>query len=276
MESKTEWVQVGELADGFAPDANILDIVDDLAGETIDLHTDNGMVIRHVFHSGTELSWTVLEGEGKGDSGKETYMATSIREGIYFVDFIKSAETRTSVTLVMNRNTGNATALISQMPTKEETMRPVYQRVLDDDYLTPVGALFMQATINKPYIEGAGHPVHEELIGKRIRYQYNPKEFYEHIYLNPNYYTWQCLKGVEKGLAETDLCHHFKIDDELYFFVWREKVIPTIGVIMIDLKRMKTTGKILGYDGTDFAKLNNFPVGAFAKVLNTTDYMLDA
>lgn len=41
---------------------------------------------------------------------------------------------------------------------------------------------------------------------------------------------------------------------------------------MIDLDRKKTTGKIVGYDGRDFNKLNNFPVGAYLKVLNETEY----
>jgi hypothetical protein len=275
MNASTEWVQVGELADGFAPEANILEFVDDLVGQEINLYLENGLAIRHEFISADQMKWEVLEGEGKGNSNTETYTATSIREGIYFIDFIKENESNTSINLVMNLNTGNSTVLMANLPDKTETMRPVYQRVLDGDVLTPVDARFYQASINRPYQKGDGHRLTEELVGKRVRYEYNPKEFYEHIYLNPNYYTWQCLKGVEKGLAETDLCHYYKIDDELYFFVWREKVIPTLGSIMIDLKRLKTTGKILGYDGTDFDRLNNFPVGAFAKVLNTTDYMLD-
>jgi hypothetical protein len=275
MTDKTEWVQVGELADGFAPEANILEFVDDLIGHQIDLYAENGMLVRHKFLDKDKLVWEVLEGEGKGSSAEETYTATSIREGIYFVDFIKKNEKNTSVSLVLNLEAGNATILLGTLPDEKETMRPVYQRVLDGDVLTPVDAVFLQASINRPFIDGDGHQLTEELVGKRVRYQYNPKEFYEHIYLNPNYYTWQCLRGVEKGLAETDLCHFYKIDKDLYFFVWREKVIPTLGVVMIDLKRLKTTGKILGYDGADFKRLNNFPVGAFAKVLNTTDYMLD-
>jgi hypothetical protein len=272
MSNKTEWVQVGDLADGFAPEANTLNYVDDLAGQTIDLHTEDNTVIRHDFISDTQVAWSVIKNGETQTQGTESYTVTSIREGIYFVDFLKKLERATSVNIVLNMNTGNATVCVSHMPTKEETMRPVYQRVLDNDVLTPVEVTFIQASINTPFTEGSGHASTAELIGKRVRYEYNPKEFYEHIYLNQNYYTWQCLKGVEKGLAETDLCHYFKIDERLYFFVWREKVIPTVGVIMIDLERMKTTGKILGYDGTDFEKLNNFPVGAFAKILNVTDH----
>jgi len=64
------------------------------------------------------------------------------------------------------------------------------------------------------------------------------------------------------------------ISEALYLFVWREKIIPTLGVVMVDLQKMKTTGKIFGYEDSNFEKLSNFPVGAFAKVLNHTRYEL--
>jgi len=275
MNNKTEWVQVGDLAAGFAPDSNILEYVNDLAGKTLDFYMDNGWLIRHTFHSEDSLTWEMIVGEGVGEKVTESYTATCIRDGIYFVDFIKSQEKATSVSLVINLNTNDGTANINQMPSREETMRPAYQRVMDGDLLTPVASTFLQFTIGSEYSKGRGHQVTDELVGKRVQYTYSPHESYEHVYLNSSYYSWQCLRGVEKGLADTDLCHYYKIDEQLYFFVWREKIIPTAGVIMIDLKRLKTTGKIVGYDGTDFEKLNNFPVGAYAKLLNETDHVFE-
>ena len=275
MSNKTEWLQVGELAAGFAPDSNILEYVNDLAGKKLDCYMDNGWLIRHTFHSGDSLTWEILSGEGAevGEKVVESYTATCIRDGIYFVDFIKSQEKSTTVTLIINLNTNNGTANINIMPSREETMRPAYQRVMDGDLLTAVNSTFLQFTIGTEFTEGRGHQITDELIDKRVQYTYSPHESYEHVYMNQNYYGWQCLKGVEKGLADTDLCHYYKIDEQLYFFVWREKIIPTAGVIMIDLERLKTTGKIVGYDGTDFEKLNNFPVGAYAKVLNETKHV---
>jgi hypothetical protein len=41
---------------------------------------------------------------------------------------------------------------------------------------------------------------------------------------------------------------------------------------MIDLQEMRTDGKILGYQGSDFSSLSNFAVGAHAQILNTTHY----
>lgn len=273
MTKQSEWLEVGELADGFATDPNTLPYTEQLAGKTIDLHFENGWIIRHQFVDADRLQWQ-KSSDRNAAPVTEQYSATSLREGIYFVNFIKSQEQATSVSLVLNMNTGNATALVGTLPDREQTLRSAYQRVQNGDLLTGVSADFLQASIDRPFTNGAGHPVTDELLGKRVQYTYSPHEMYEHIYLNDNYYSWQCLKGVEKGLADTDLCHYYKIDEQLYLFAWREKIIPTLGVVMIDLQQRKTTGKIIGYQDAGFSQLNNFPVGAYARILNTTEHDL--
>ena len=50
--------------------------------------------------------------------------------------------------------------------------------------------------------------------------------------------------------------------------------IPTLGAIMLDLDRMKTTGKIFGYADDAFTTVSNFQVGAYSKLLNKTEYAL--
>ncbi len=69
----------------------------------------------------------------------------------------------------------------------------------------------------------------------------------------------------KRGLADVDRCHYVQVAEDLYLFVWREKIIPTLGVILIDLQQMRTDGKIMGYQGSDFGALSNFPVGASAR-----------
>jgi hypothetical protein len=132
---------------------------------------------------------------------------------------------------------------------------------------------FLRASIGMP-LRSDVHPHNptHELIGKRVKYVYSHTESYEHIYLNPNLYTWHCLEGIEKGLADTDRCHYFKIAEALYLFVWREKIVPTLGVVMVDLNAMKTTGKLFGFEGDDFSRLTNVPIGAHAILLNVTRY----
>jgi hypothetical protein len=175
----------------------------------------------------------------------------------------------------LDLNQGVFTAINGELPTEKETKRDLYSRVQAADGLTSVKAIFHHGTIEGYHQEGAvGHQTTKDLVGKRIQYIYSKTEAYEHVYLNENLYTWQCLMGLEKGLADTDRCHYYSIADNLYLFVWREKIIPTLGVVMVDLKKLKTTGKIFGYTDNSFSDLSNFPVGAYATVLNHTQYRL--
>ncbi|MBI3146252.1 MAG: molybdenum cofactor biosynthesis F family protein [Pseudogulbenkiania sp.] len=276
MDSQPIFIQVGDLADGFAPDSHILPTVDDFAGQTLRLHFADGSVIEHVFETASDLKWTVVEGVEAGQSGVDSYRATSVRAGIYFIDFIKQSARATTVSLVVDVPRGLFTAVIGTLPTEAETRLDAFSRVEQGLELTAVQATFAHGTINRPVAQAEElHQATRELIGMRNMYTYSLTERYEHIYLNENFYAWQCLDGVEKGLADVDRCHYFKIDSHLYLFVWREKIIPTLGVVMIDLDRLKTDGKIFGYQGNNFTELSNFPVGALARVLNTTRYPQD-
>jgi hypothetical protein len=275
MNDKSEWIEVGELQEGFAPNSNILAPVDDLAGRTLTLHDSHGAVVRYRFESPDELSWTVPADSGGGQTHHSEYRATSLRTGIYFVDCIDTSGPAKSLSLVLDLDQGIYTAAAGQLPTESETKRDLYSRVQAADPLTGVLVTFAHGSIDTPCsVATPRHTPTDELVGKRVQYIYSDTEAYEHIYLNEKLYTWQCLKGLERGLADTDRCHHFKIAEALYLFVWREKIIPTLGVVMVDLERMKTTGKIFGYLDNAFDKLSNFAVGAYAKVLNQTEYTL--
>jgi MoaF C-terminal domain len=139
--------------------------------------------------------------------------------------------------------------------------------------LTAVSAVFSSAALDVPFT--AATPRHEpttDLIGRRVEYAYSPTERYEHIYLNKDFYTWHCLMGSEKGLADTDRCHYLKLGDELYLFVWREKIVPTLGAVVADFSVMRTMGKIFGHAQDGPAGVVDFPVGARARLLNMTSH----
>lgn len=261
-----EWIQVGELVDGFG--GNELEPTAELVGKSVDIHFENGWIINHTFTSDSSLDWEVLEGSDKGQQDSDTYRATSLRENVFFVDFIKHSERAMSISLIMDLNRNICTAVIGNLPTEESTNRAVYTRVLEGQDLTPVETVFLHGTVNTPYRENADrHTETQDLVGKSVQYDYGDSDSYEHHYLNENLYTWHCVKGAETGLADTDKCHYYKIDSDLYLFVWREKIIPTLGVIMVDLKKLKTTGKLFGYKSFDFDELSNGPVGAHMTVL---------
>ena len=271
----TNWISVGALADSFAPDANILARSDDLVGKTVTLHTADGGTARYEFATGDTLNWTA-NGASIAESGSETYTATSLREGIYFVDFVKAgSRPPCSVSIVLDTTHGVATIVKGWLPTTDEAHASILSRAQAQRELTPVTAEFTSATIERAY-DGAAphHQPTRELIGMRLQHRYNPHEAYEHIYLNEKRYAWHCLTGIEQGLADVDRCHYYKIAQNLYLFVWREKIVPTLGAIMLDLERMKTTGKIFGYADDALTTVSNFQVGAYSTLLNKTEHKL--
>jgi hypothetical protein len=271
MSDSTRWISVGELAHAFAPDNNTPRSTDELAGRTLELHLENGQIVEHGFETDAQLTWVMKQGSGQGREAQETYTATKVRDQIYFVDFVRHLEKATTVSLMLDLNRGIVTALLARLPDETQALRPLLERAAAGHELTAVSAVFISGAVDTAFTaDTPRHPPTSELVGRRVEYTYSPTERYEHIYLNERFYTWHCLQGSEKGLTDTDRCHYFKLAPDLFLFVWREKIVPTLGAVVVDFDIMRTVGKILGYAGGDFSRIANFAVGAHARVLNVT------
>jgi hypothetical protein len=271
----TEFMQVGDFVENFG--GNELAHADGLVGRSFDIHFDNGWVVRHNILPSQQMEWQMLQGNDPDPTtpikNMESYRATCLRDGYYLVDFVKRHKPTQTVTLLIDLIQNIATMVSATMPTREETFKPLFQRVLDQELLTPVRAIIHHGAIDRPFSDQTPrHQLTEELIGKRVHYQYGPKDSYEHIYLSREFYTWNCIQGPERGLSDTDYCQYYKVANDLYLFVWLEKVIPTVGMVLIDFMRGKTSGKIFGYQGDDFGETSNTPVGAFLTLKNMTRY----
>lgn len=272
MNEESHLIHVGELSVGFSE--NILPDSSDLAGKRFKLMFEDNSSVRYQFQSRTTLKWKSIESDGSSHKGEVTYRATHPRETIYFIDYIRNDLPATSVSLIIDLKKSIATSLTGSLPKESEARIDRLALVADGLEQTGVRAFFKSAAVDKPFNSRTPRHKHtREMIGKRIKYIYSRKDAYEHIYLNERLYTWHCLSGIEKGMADTEHCHYYKIDKNLYLFVWREKLVPTLGVVVVDLDAMKTTGKIFGYESGDFKTLTNFPVGAYAELGNITKYV---
>ncbi len=251
MGDQARWISVGELAETFGPDSHAPEAVRDLAGTTQALHFEDGRVVEHRFLSGSTMAWTVSGGPADGATGEAAYRALKVRDSIYFVDFVAHKAPPTAISLVLDLERRIATALVARLPESPDVGCSLLARVGAGEELTAVSADFSSAAIGTPFTTATlRHEPTKDLIGRRVEYTYSPTERYEHIYLNEHLYTWHCLLGSEKGLADTDACHHFKLGDQLYLFAWREKIVPTLGAVIVDLTAMRTMGKIFGHAQT--------------------------
>jgi hypothetical protein len=267
-----DFVQVGELAQGIRQQNE--PVVAALVGTSSTLHDEDGTVTRFDFTGLHDLAWEVLEGPDAGRSGTETYAAFSPRDGVCLVDYVSGALPRTSVSMVLDATTGSATVVVGTLPTADEVVKGAFALARDGEELTAVRARFLRAAIDRPFAPADhDHRPTAEMVGKRVRYVYGPTEAYEHIYLSQKLYTWQCLAGVERGLADTDRCHSIKLGDRLYLFVWRERVVPTLGVVVVDWRDMASCGKLFGYESSEIGgPVVNARIASVATLLNVTEH----
>jgi hypothetical protein len=260
------FIPVGALGEGFSHDPHVLPASNELAGTSLRLRLPSGTSELRIEQDGT-ATWS--------DAKSVPVRVTSLRSGFFLVDGVipgDAGQRFTSLTFALDVEGGQVTVVRGWLPDAATAAESAFTRVQRGVDPTGVEVTFEHGTVGG---DDGGEPEHapsSELIGLRNRYTYSPREQYEHIYLSDRLYTWHCLDGVERGLADTDRCHTIGLRDRLYLFVWREKIVPTLGLILIDLDQMRTDGKIFGNDQFDLNGVVNFPVGALTEILNVTRY----
>lgn len=268
----TSWIDVADLEEGF--NEYKLPATDELVGKELKFYFDtDNRVINHIFNDASSLTWEVLNGPDKGDSSTETYEAIRVAPNIYFVDFVKRNLPTVSVSMALDLNTMKATVLIATAPDRETASQDFLDRLGQGLDLSTVKVDFLHANVNPSLLDEPVVP-HErttDLIGKRVKYAYSSKHVYEHIYLNRQFFTWHCLGGPEKGLADTEICDYFKIAPDVYLFTWREKILPCFGVVLVNFKERRSNGKLFGLDIAS-GKVVNLTMGSHAEPVNETNY----
>jgi hypothetical protein len=261
------WLPVSDLEKGF--NENKLPSTDELAKQNLLFFFLNHQVSKYIFHDSLTLSWENISDEGNSQSGNEEYEAIKIDSGIYFLDFVLKQHPEISISMALNLKSDQALIIKTTVPNIKDANQSLLERMKSGLDLSPMKVEIKQASINKPMNQPCSKLIKKtvDLIGKRIHYTYSSLHTYEHIYLNNRFYCWQCLRGPEKGTADTDRCYHFKVDDNIYLFIWCEKIIPTTGIVLINFKNMRSNGKIFGLD-VPSGKPINFTMGACFEVVS--------
>lgn len=208
----------------------------ELANREFLLIFENGLRIMHNFQDSKILTWNIEEsgqsGLVVGSSGTQEYMAFEVRPKVFFVDFYKK-EYEENVSLVLNTITGQVICSISGFYDRDGERRT-------------------KTTFLNARIDSHGHvkpfPSTDALVGKHILYRYTPRDWYEHIYLNRGTFTWHCVDGTEKGLADTEPTKVLDLGEDLYMLFWSETVMPVESFIVVDLQQMRSTGRFFCWD----------------------------
>ncbi|WP_405217806.1 MoaF C-terminal domain-containing protein [Agrococcus sp. Ld7] len=246
------FISVGDLGRGMEVHGDVLPAVDELAGRVLDLDGER-----------------VAFGEdGTADLGgvSSPVHVTSLRPGVLLARALSGARGLELLVLA----DGGFTRVSARLPDEETARESAWTRVQRGDEPTGVTIAIRHGVLEEG---GRLHAPTRELVGMRNRYTYSPTESYEHIYLSEHRYTWHCLSGVEAGLADTDACDAIRVADDLVLFLWREKIVPTLGAVLIDLRQLRTDGAIFGDDAFEPGSATVFPVGSRFEVANVTAYL---
>jgi len=252
---ENEWPSVATMLDGFGDQTIPASAA--LTGKTLHLPRDGARETTCTFHDANTLTWTTAEGQEQ-QTGAARYKAIEARPGIFIIDFVTGEDQRAeNVTIILDSNTGAVTAAISSFIGEGGKVRST--------------TTFSHGNIQE---SPAVHTRSTALVGKRIYYRYSDVETYEHIYLNAGTFTWHCLRGGEAGLADTDRCMAFDVDDDLFLFFWTEKVMTVEAVLLIDLREQRSIGRMFGWDAPA-AEPVILPFNSRLTVLNSTEYPRD-
>ena len=253
---------LGSLEDGL--NEYRLPLTSKLAGQQFELYLeeDDKKIFIH-FKNGNQLEWS-SDGE---PLTVEHYEAIEIRPNIFFVDWVYHADPKQSLSIVIDLVAQESTLLWSQLPNAEDARPDLFERIKKLNDLSAVKVHITHAGINRKRTEKV-HCRTTELVGKRLKQAYSSQHAFEHIYLSERLFTWHSLMGPDKGLADTDPVDYVKIADNLYLYCWRERLIPWVGIEMMDLLKMRSAGKVFYSDLVDPDKVTNYTIGAHLEFLS--------
>ncbi|GAB3264253.1 molybdenum cofactor biosynthesis F family protein [Arthrobacter pigmenti] len=256
LSDTSTWLPLNGLAPGF--DANKADPSHDLTGQQVNLTGDDGTPALYRFTDSTVRWEYQLDGD-VAQKGNDSYEAFEVDTGLYYVQFQHQDNLETAVSLFLDLSRGRALTVIASIGDAKPGQ-------------TAVDHQFKPATIDN--MQAPGDPIAptRSLIGRRVMWIYSSEHAYEHLYLSPQWYTWQCLAGPERGLADTDENTTYQIRPGIYVFAWREKVIPCASVIIADhrnINAIRSHGYLFGLDESGTEKLH-FTFGAYGRLLSTT------
>ncbi|MDR2892664.1 MAG: molybdenum cofactor biosynthesis F family protein [Deltaproteobacteria bacterium] len=246
-----------------------------LLGKSFTLRLEDGGSIIYHFSTKNTLDWQ-RTWAGRPDRantlGTATdFIVTNPRPNIYFIDYLDdSAKPSKPVTIIMDLGQNIATVLYGILPTQEELAITPEERVKQNLPLSLVRIEVLHAGISSlQNTKTVRHSETADLVGKRMRYDYRSGDVYEHQYKSETLFTWICLDGMEKGKTDSEACRTYKIADQLYFFIWWEKTVPTLGALILDLKpeSMHTVGKLAGFSDAEQTNVVSVVIDAKASIL---------
>jgi hypothetical protein len=259
LSDTSTWLPLDGLAPGFDADKAAPSAA--LDGREIVVVDDRGTRVVHRFSPGA-VAWTYSPGPGDelpASSGEDDCEVFDVADGLVYAQFHHRDLPREAVSLVLDLRSGHALSVVTVIgePTPGRTR---------------VRQAFVPGRIEGVATSGPAPAPTTSLVGRRVMWRYSPDHAYEHVYLSPHWYTWQCLAGPERGLADTDENTVYEIRPGIVVFTWREKVVPCASVTVADhrdIRHLRSHGVLFGLDESG-RNPTHFTFGAHGRLLSNT------
>ncbi|MDJ1132731.1 MoaF C-terminal domain-containing protein [Streptomyces iconiensis] len=250
-------------------DRNRLPLTDELAGRRMELHAAGEKLTSHRLHflDGDTLLW---QRDNEPKPQRVHYRAVAARPDVCFVDWPTARSAATTVSLIIDFSTRHVLVLDTTLPTPRAARAGLYKRITDTDDLSAVQVEATVTGIGRAPNDDA-FPHTTDLVGARVLCDYGGGSF-EHLYLNEHMFCWHCVAGDGRGAADADPCVYRRVSDDLYLVVWREKLAPAVGMVLLDLSAGRSTGKLHQDRLSQPGDIANHLIGARVTVLNRTRY----
>jgi hypothetical protein len=234
------WATFDDFTVGIA--TNRLPNTNHWVGKELKIEFENNKVLELAFgEEKVKWSWD-------GEQDEDVYEEVCTSPDHYFFDIYFSKRANETLTIVMNTQTRRVISVRCIMRDKapEGDARVAHE--------------FLVGVIQGGTPSGEVPGPTRELIGYRSLNEYSPNLVWEHFYVNSKRYAWQGIKGVSRGLGDMDYATAYKLEENMYVFAFREKIVPCGSVFFFDYNIGRCTGKFIGI--TDEGKITNTKAGA--------------
>lgn len=258
LSDTSTWLPLDGLEPGF--DEYRAEPTLDLVEREIVTANSTGFKVTHRFTADT-VHWSYPAKDGETQHRDAPYEAFLVADGLYFVQIHAADRPHQAATLFLDVRDGVGLCVIADIGQAAPGKTAVSQKFIP----VSIAGQARHASLPEPTTE---------LIGRRAYWRYSKDHAYEHVYLSPQWYTWHCLAGPERGLADTDEQTTYKLRDGIFVFAWREKVIPCASVTVADHRdhsALRSHGVLFGLseNGID---TTHFTFGAHGAVLSQSIY----
>jgi len=140
-----------------------------------------------------------------------------------------------------------------------------------DGHATNIVQALYQGCLDGVTLNSPVPHITDELIGKRALSIYSPNLAVEHIYINSQWYTYHIIGGDRHGDCDCDEATFYKLRDEVYLVLFREKAVDVGIIFVFDTKVWHSTGMAVGMVNKS-GRFNSAPIGARMHLLSHTHY----